>query len=166
MEESYSTNQSKKSFPLVVVGAIVVAVVVVGGFALSRLPGNNSTPAADNFDAGENSTQTATTPEVEGVSDSASAEGDVQIVSVEAGSFYYKPNIIRVKVGQTVKIEMTSMDMMHDFNIDELGVKIPVTKSGSTASVEFTAQKAGEYEFYCSVGEHRQNGQVGTLIVE
>jgi heme/copper-type cytochrome/quinol oxidase subunit 2 len=85
---------------------------------------------------------------------------------MEAGSFYYSPNEIRVKKGETVKIVMKSVDMMHDFNIDELDVKLPITKSGETNSVEFTADTVGEFEFYCSVGQHRANGQVGTLIVE
>jgi heme/copper-type cytochrome/quinol oxidase subunit 2 len=56
--------------------------------------------------------------------------------------------------------------MMHDFVIDELGVKIPVTQAGDTSVVEFVADTPGTYEYYCSVGEHRAQGQVGTLIVE
>jgi len=32
--------------------------------------------------------------------------------------------------------------------------------------VEFTADTPGEFEYYCSVGQHRANGQVGKLIVE
>jgi nitrosocyanin len=89
----------------------------------------------------------------------------VKTVEVEAGSFYYKPNTITVKKGEKVKIVMKSVDMMHDFNIDELGVKVPITKSGSTATAEFTADKVGTFEYYCSVGQHRANGQVGTLVV-
>ena len=96
----------------------------------------------------------------------AAATSDVKIVNVEAGSFYFKPNEIRVKKGEKVKIVMTSKDMMHDFTIDELGVKLPITKAGTTNSVEFVATKAGTFEFYCSVGQHRANGQVGKLIVE
>lgn len=93
-------------------------------------------------------------------------ENDVQVISIEGGSFYYKPNEIRVKKGQTVKVEMKSADMMHDFVIDELGVKMPVVTAGNTGSVEFVADQVGEFEFYCSIGQHRKNGQVGRLIVE
>lgn len=90
----------------------------------------------------------------------------VEIIVVEAGSFYYKPNEIRIKKGQKVRIELQSVSMMHDFVIDELGVKVPVTQSGEVGIVEFTADTAGSYEYYCSVGNHREQGQVGTLIVE
>jgi plastocyanin len=87
-------------------------------------------------------------------------------VDVETGSFYYKPNEIRVKKGETVKITLHSVSMMHDFNIDELNVKSPIVKNGDTGTVEFVASKAGEFEYYCSVGQHRAQGQVGKLIVE
>ncbi len=90
----------------------------------------------------------------------------VRTISIEAGSFYFKPDMIKVKKGEKVKLVMKSVDMMHDFNIDELKVKVPVTKSGAIATAEFTATTAGTFEYYCSVGQHRANGQVGTLIVE
>jgi nitrosocyanin len=93
-------------------------------------------------------------------------ENGVVTINLEAGSFYYKPDQIKVKKGDKVKLVMTSKDMMHDFVIDELGVKLPITKAGSTNTVEFTASEAGTFEFYCSVGQHRAQGQVGTLIVE
>lgn len=86
-------------------------------------------------------------------------------ISVEAGSFYFKPNLIRVKKGEKVKLTLNAVSMMHDFNIDELGVKVPLTKNGTSSTVEFTPTKSGEFEFYCSVGSHRANGQVGKLIV-
>lgn len=93
-------------------------------------------------------------------------ETGVRTIDVEAGSFYYLPNTIRVKKGEKVKLVMRSVDMMHDLNIDELKVKVPVTKSGSTATAEFTPTQTGIFEYYCSVGQHRANGQVGTMIVE
>lgn len=91
---------------------------------------------------------------------------DVQVVEIEAGSFYYEPNMIKVKKGQRVQVVIKSVDMMHDFNIDELNVKSEIVKSGETGTVEFVASKVGSFEYYCSVGQHRQNGQVGTIVVE
>ncbi|HKY74089.1 MAG TPA: cupredoxin domain-containing protein [Patescibacteria group bacterium] len=86
-------------------------------------------------------------------------------VSLETGSYYYKPDVIRAKKGQTVRIELKSVSMMHNFVIDELGVAMPITKSGDTSTVEFVASKTGTFEFYCSVANHRKMGQVGTLVV-
>lgn len=93
----------------------------------------------------------------------------LEVTQIEAGSFYYKPNILRVKKGEKVKLEVKAVDMTHDFNIDELDVNSPIIKAGEAGEsviVEFVADKVGEFEYYCSVGQHRSLGQVGKLIVE
>ncbi|OGK17135.1 hypothetical protein A2690_02060 [Candidatus Roizmanbacteria bacterium RIFCSPHIGHO2_01_FULL_39_12b] len=74
--------------------------------------------------------------------------------------------MIRAKKDEKIKLVMKSADQMHNLNIDELGVKLPITKAGNTAPVEFVSSKIGEFEYYCSIGQHRANGQTGTLIVE
>ena len=38
--------------------------------------------------------------------------------------------------------------------------------TGQIDEVEFVVDKAGTFEYYCSVGNHRQMGMVGKLIVE
>jgi len=93
-------------------------------------------------------------------------ETGIRTVTIEAGSFYYKPDVIRVKKDEKVKLVLNSVDMMHDFNIDELGVTVPITKAETSSTVEFTPDQVGTFEYYCSVGEHRANGQVGTIVVE
>lgn len=149
MEEA-TTPQNNN---MMVMGGIVALIVVLTGgfFFMSRKSGSRPT---------EQSTTNIQQPTSEMIKE------NVQTVTMEAGSFYYKPNVINAKVGEKIKLVMTSKDMMHNFNIDELAVKLPITKAGETNTVEFTARKAGTFEFYCSVGQHRKNGQVGTLIVE
>lgn len=93
-------------------------------------------------------------------------DAGVKTITMEAGSFYYNPSEIRVKKGEKVKIQLTAKDMMHDFNIDELNVKSAKVSEGQTTTIEFTADKVGEFEYYCSVGQHKSMGQVGKLIVE
>ena len=70
-----------------------------------------------------------------------------------------EPNVIRVRQGDRVRITMSAVDMMHDFNIDELDLSIPITPSGQSNSVEFIAEETGEFTFYCSVSDHRSRGQ-------
>lgn len=95
-------------------------------------------------------------------------DAGVKVVDVEAGSFYYKPSVIEVAKGQKIKIIMKSVSLMHDFVIDELGVKLPIVKNGDMGTVEFVADKVGTFEYYCSVGlgKHRANGQVGMITVK
>lgn len=110
----------------------------------------------------ETAMQAAPTPQAE---TTAVLSDQQSSVSVEAGSFYYKPNMIQVKKGTSIKLTLNSVSMMHDFNIDELNVHVPITKKGESTTIEFTADKVGTFEYYCSVGKHRQLGQVGKLVV-
>jgi plastocyanin len=85
-------------------------------------------------------------------------------VAMESGMFFFAPDAIRAKVGQKVIVHVSARGV-HDFVIDELGVRA-ATPDGQTTRIEFTPTRAGEFEFYCSVGSHRQRGQVGTIVVE
>jgi plastocyanin len=84
---------------------------------------------------------------------------------VDGGSFFYTPNIIQVKKGDKVKIVFKNVGGMHNFLLDEFNVKMDPIKTNETREVEFTADKAGTFEYYCGVGSHRQMGQKGQLIV-
>ena len=85
---------------------------------------------------------------------------------VNGGNFYFTPNQIHVKVGDTVKINFKNDGGFHDFKIDEFDVATNRINSGETTSVTFVANKKGTFEYYCSVGSHRANGMKGNLIVE
>ena len=91
---------------------------------------------------------------------------EVEAVEIEAGSFYFKPNKIKVDKGQKVRVTLKAVSLMHNFTIDEFNVKSETVQNGNTGIVEFTPDKAGTFEFYCGIGQHRANGQKGTLIVE
>ncbi|OGC95255.1 hypothetical protein A3H89_04335 [Candidatus Amesbacteria bacterium RIFCSPLOWO2_02_FULL_48_11] len=91
---------------------------------------------------------------------------EVKVVNIEGGAFYFKPNEIRAKAGETVKIVFTNAGGIHDFVIDELSVQSTKINDGETTEVVFTPQTPGTFEFYCSVGNHRAMGMKGTLIVE
>ena len=73
---------------------------------------------------------------------------------------------IKVKIGEKIKIEFTSTEGFHDFVIDELEAKTDKVNSGESTSVEFVANQAGTFSYYCSVGKHRDFGMEGTFIVE
>ncbi len=72
---------------------------------------------------------------------------------------------IRVKLGDKVKIELNNVEGFHDWKVDEFGATEKVRAPAST-SVEFTADKKGTFEYYCSVGSHREQGMKGVFVVE
>lgn len=76
------------------------------------------------------------------------------------------PTLI-VSQGSTVEVTLCSVGGTHDWVVDELGVSTEqVSDGGDCNTVQFTAGQVGEFEYYCSVGNHREEGMVGTLIVE
>ncbi|MCR4263992.1 MAG: cupredoxin domain-containing protein [Candidatus Roizmanbacteria bacterium] len=180
MEEN--TAQKGNMTPLII--GIGVLVVLAGGFFLFKSNSSSNQMKAlptqtmredtttedavmeENTESSEESMMEANT--TGGMSDEAdmTSEGDVAMLDVEGGSFYFKPNVIRMKKGQTVKVTFHAADAMHDFDIDELNLDSKVIKSGETSTFEITPDETGEFEFYCSVGQHRANGMVGTLVVE
>jgi cytochrome c oxidase subunit 2 len=166
--EEKQASEKSKSNPMLFIGIAVAAVVVIGGFLLTRKQRDTIQESIQGTETeaqlpeeSSERTDEQTVEESSGVEDE-----ELNIIEVEGGAYYFKPNEIRVKKGETVRIVFTNAGGSHDFVIDELDVKTKVTQTGEKAEVEFTANEAGEYEFYCSVMNHRALGMVGTLIVE
>lgn len=90
----------------------------------------------------------------------------VKEFTVTGSNFSFDPKEIKVKKGDKVRVTFKNQDGFHDFVIDEFNVKTKQIQGGAEETVEFTADKTGTFEYYCSVGKHRQMGMVGNLIVE
>ncbi|MDO8508608.1 MAG: cupredoxin domain-containing protein [Nanoarchaeota archaeon] len=73
---------------------------------------------------------------------------------------------IKVKQGDKVRIEFTSTTGFHDWKVDEFNAATEKVNAGESSFIEFTADKKGSFEYYCSIGQHRKNGMKGNLIVE
>jgi heme/copper-type cytochrome/quinol oxidase subunit 2 len=91
--------------------------------------------------------------------------GDIKEFAMTARQFEFEPSTITVNEGDTVRLTITSEDVPHGFAIAEFDVnaRLPVNEP---TTVEFVADKAGTYRFFCSVmcGEgHRE--MTGTLVV-
>ena len=85
---------------------------------------------------------------------------------VDGGNFYFTPNKITVNKGDKVTIVFHNDGGFHNFMLDEFTVKTDTIQGGKTATVTFTADKTGTFQYYCSVGRHKQMGMVGTLVVQ
>ena len=93
-------------------------------------------------------------------------EQEVKTFNITGRKFAFSPTEIRVKRGDQVKIVFTSIDGFHDWTVDEFNAATTQVNTGETATVQFLADRTGTFEYYCSVGNHRQMGMVGQLIVE
>lgn len=87
-------------------------------------------------------------------------------ITMTAKKYEFNPNVITVKKGEHVKLVITATDRDHGFKLDAFKINQHL-KKGEPATVEFTADQAGEFPFQCSVicgmGHHRMKGK---LVVE
>lgn len=90
----------------------------------------------------------------------------VQTFTVEGKNFSFLPTEIKVKQGDTVKIVFKNTGGFHDWTLDEFKAQTKQISTGESDTAEFVANKKGSFEYYCSVGNHRQMGMKGKLIVE
>ncbi len=77
------------------------------------------------------------------------------------------PTTIHVKVGQRVRLRITSHDVAHGFLIGDLGVDGGVIEPGKWKIVEFTPDEAGEYSYTCNIRCSARHPEVrGKIIVD
>ncbi len=86
-------------------------------------------------------------------------EGEVKEFNLKAFRFGYTPDKITVKKGDRVRINIENTDTLHGIRIPDLGI-------ADVNKLEFTADKEGEFNWYCTVmcGEKHMEMN-GTLIV-
>ncbi len=89
----------------------------------------------------------------------------VKKFTVSGQNFSFTPSDLAVNKGDKVKITFKNLDGTHDFLVDEFSVNSGLVPVGGQKTVEFTADKIGSFQYYCSVGSHRAMGMWGTLIV-
>ncbi|MFQ5826725.1 MAG: cupredoxin domain-containing protein, partial [Dehalococcoidia bacterium] len=86
--------------------------------------------------------------------------------ALEGTEWSLTPATITVNKGDTVKIVFTNVgNSPHNVTIDQFGAATATISPGSTETVEFAAEKAGTFAFYCSVPGHRGLGMEGELSV-
>ena len=98
-------------------------------------------------------------------------EDNVKVLEVDSANLkFYIDGVenpdIKVKEGDKIKINFRSSEGYHDWAVDEFNASTEGVNPGDTTSVEFVADKKGVFEYYCSVGRHRENGMKGNFIVE
>ncbi|MGH9858331.1 MAG: cupredoxin domain-containing protein [Acidobacteriota bacterium] len=172
-------NQNAPSMPpaksgstSLIIGGIVVLIIIIAAVAFFWMRGNDTTPEGvveplpeeiEEEPAVLIPSNTVSREEAE----PTVAEGEVREFTVIGREFSYSPAEIRVQQGDTVRITLQNGGTMpHDWRLDEFNAATSVITPGQQETIEFVADQAGEFEYYCSVGQHRQQGMVGTLIVE
>jgi plastocyanin len=152
----------------------IIVIIILGGAWWLLMPQSTIQPETDaNATAGTQLAGSDTGDTTGMVGGDAAVNTDTSvtaaptvIVDISGQNFSFSKKEIRVKEGDIVQINFTAGDMMHDWVLDEFNARTKIVKAGESTSVTFVADKKGTFEYYCSVGQHRANGMVGSLIVE
>ena len=138
-----------------IIGLILITGIAIGGYFFFK----NKEPMSDKTN-GNTAPQEKISPET----DRPAKEFSTTAYYDETG-VWFSLKEMRVKKGDFVRVRATNTKGMHDFVIDEFGIRkeLPLNEE---VTFEFTADKTGEFVFYCSKPGHRAKGQWGTLIVE
>lgn len=169
-----STKGSQRGITTII-AVVIIALLVVGGVIVYGMNKNKGavttgTEKLEKMSANSASDSMQKTP-TEAASSPSGAMGEQMIVggkmiTISGSNYAFAPKIITVSKGENITINFKNTGGFHDFVIDEFDVKTEVIGNGKEAKVTFVADKAGTYQYYCSVGNHRAMGMVGTLIVK
>ena len=138
-----------------IIGLILITGIAIGGYFFFK----NKEPMSD-----KTNRNTAPQEKISPETDRPAKEFATTAYYDETG-VWFSLKEMRVKKGDLVRVHATNTKGMHDFVIDEFGIRkeLPLNEE---VTFEFTADKTGEFVFYCSKPGHRAKGQWGTLIVE
>lgn len=91
------------------------------------------------------------------------AGADPQVITMTAKKYEFSPSTVTVEKGRPVRLEITATDRSHGFEIKEFNIKVKLEKNKKTV-VEFTPDKAGEFEIkcseFCGFGHGRMKGKL------
>ena len=98
--------------------------------------------------------------------DAGTGAQGVHEIQVTLRKYEFNPGSLRVRKGEQVRLVMAAADHDHGFKLDDFDIDQKIPK-GKTVVVQFTADKAGTFQFRCSsvCGLGHRNMK-GTLVVE
>ena len=138
----------------VIFGVLIIIVVVLVVWFLGRndvLP--ETSPLAASLD--------------EAPADMSQNPGSLKEFTVVGSNFKFSLDTITVQKGDTVRIRFQNGGGVHNWTLDEFDARTAIIKeAGQEDTIEFIADTAGTFEYYCSLGNHRAMGMVGSFIVE
>ena len=79
-----------------------------------------------------------------------SPDGAIELVARQPSAGGWSRERIVVNQGDRVRLRIRSEDVVHGFAIGRLGVEAGPIEPGKPVTVEFTADQAGEFTFYCT----------------
>ncbi len=76
-------------------------------------------------------------------------ENGIRVIGIKASKHEFEPDRIVVKLGEKLRLVVTSVDANHQLAIAEFNVNL-IVPVGETKSIEFVADKKGTFQSHCS----------------
>jgi len=105
------------------------------------------------------------------------------VITVRAFEFGFEPESIALSAGEEVRLVFRNEgDLLHNLKVDGIDVEVLDSQStgplsgdegelfvgadaGEDGYVTFVPQEPGEFEYYCTIPDHRALGMEGSLAV-
>lgn len=130
---------------LIAVGVFLV-VVIVGAFTIKKPQIKNPTNSG---------------------SRSVNTTGKKVEVEIVGNEYSFTPSSMSVQAGDDVSITFKNAGAStHALFIDGYNIGTSGVAPGKSATLSFTADKTGTFNFYCTIDSHRELGMQGTLEVK
>lgn len=71
-------------------------------------------------------------------------------LQISMRKFAIEPNVIRVRQGQNVILDVSSKDVQHGFQVEQMGINEPIAP-GKPAEITLDTSKKGEFRLACSI---------------
>ena len=73
-----------------------------------------------------------------------------RIIEVVARRFAWEPSEIQVTVGERVRLVLRTADGLHGMELKKFKIAKEIPRGSKPVTVEFTADEAGRFPFFCS----------------
>lgn len=91
----------------------------------------------------------------------------VEVAADPGGDLAFEQDSLTAPAGSVTFVFTNQANIPHDFKVEQDGEDVGGTEVVTGGEAEATVElEAGDYTFYCSVGNHREEGMEGELTVE
>ena len=94
------------------------------------------------------------------------AKAKERLIKIEARKFRFAPNVIELKKGEAVVLELTALDFPHGFSLPDFKIRADLVM-GKPVQVKLKPETAGQFGFLCDnfCGSGHEE-MAGTIIVK
>ena len=144
-----------------IIGVIILVVIVLLGFSFLKAPSQEEFTEEVPISIEEETGIDESIPEeLEEIPSPV-----VKEFTITASNFKFEPSNLAVNQGDIVKITLINEGGTHNIFFEEYNEGTSIASSPITQTLEFVADQAGSFAFWCEVGTHRALGMEGTLVV-